>query len=182
MSSYPPPPPPVPPQPPVVPQHFPPLPPVSTRPKNWFDRNWKWFVPLVVVVFFTLIGGFVAALLFGVSHMMRDSIPYQVAVDRATKNPTVQAELGAPIKVGWFTSGSINLNGPSGSASLAIPLNGPKGEGVVYVEAKRRAGVWRYETLEFAPATGDRVPLLDSSLPQIPATPAPTEKSDDGST
>jgi Cytochrome oxidase complex assembly protein 1 len=177
MSSYPPPPSaPL----PGAPQHFPPLPP--TRPKNWFDRNWKWMVPLVVVLFFTLIGGFVAAILFGVSHMMRDSIPYQVAVDRATKNTTVQAELGAPIKVGWFTSGNINLNGPSGSASLAIPLSGPKGSGVVFVEAKRRAGIWRYETLEFAPSNGDRVPLLDSGLPQIPASPPPSEKSDDGST
>jgi hypothetical protein len=96
----------------------------------------------------------------------------------------VQARLGAPIKVGWFTSGNINLNGPSGSASLAIPLSGPKGAGTVYVEAKRRAGTWRYETLEFAPDSGDRVPLLDSSLPQIPVSPtsAPAEKPDDGST
>jgi hypothetical protein len=47
-----------------------------------------------------VIGGFFAALFYGVTHMMRGSEPYQVAVARAMKNPDVQAKLGAPMKVG----------------------------------------------------------------------------------
>ena len=94
------------------------------------------------------------------------------------KNADVQAKVGTPMKVGWLTSGSINLNGPSGDASLAIPLSGPKGAGTIYVEAKKKAGTWRYETLEFAPSDGARVPLLDESLPQILPAPASPSKDD----
>jgi hypothetical protein len=83
------------------------------------------------------------------------------------------------MKVGWFTMGSISVNGASGAASLSIPLSGPKGSGVIYVEAKKKGGTWRYETLEFAPNDGERVPLLDSSLPQIaPTSPASTKDDD----
>jgi hypothetical protein len=180
MSSYPPP---IPSNAPDA--HFPPLPPQYPRQKNWFDRNWKWFIPTVVVALLLVVGGFVGAIFYGVTHMFTGSEPYKVAVDRAMKSPAVQENIGTPMKVGWFTSGNENLNGPSGSASLSISLTGPKGSGTIYVEAKKRAGTWRYETLEFAPASGARIPLLDSSLPQIPplARAAPDGASkDDGST
>lgn len=179
MSSYPPP---IPTNAPDA--HFPPLPPQIPRQKNWFDRNWKWLIPTVLILFLMIVGGFVAAVFYGVTHMMRGAEPYQVAVERAMKNPDIQAKLGTPMKVGWFTSGSVNLNNSSGSASLAIPLSGPKGSGTIYVEAKKRAGIWAYETLEFAPNDGQRIPLLDSSLPGVTPRPdAPPDKSsDDGST
>ena len=181
MSSYPPP---IPTNAPDA--HFPPLPPQFPRQKNWFDRNWKWFIPTLVVAFLLVIGGFVGALFLGITHMFAGSEPYKVAVERAMKSPAVQEKIGAPMKVGWLTSGNENLNGPSGSASLSIPLSGPKGSGTIYVEAKKKAGTWRYETLEFAPSDGARVPLLDSSLPQIPPSSpssAPDgDSKDDGST
>jgi len=168
----------------MPPAHFPPLPPQSSRPKNWFDRNWKWFVPALIIFCLLIFGGFIAAILFGTMHMFDSSEPYKTAVERAMKNPEVQAKLGTPITVGRFTSGSINLNGPSGNASIEIPLRGPKGRGVVYIEAKKRAGKWAYETLEFAADDGDRIPLLDSTLPQVHPSPssAPAGKSDDGTT
>ena len=181
MSSYPPP---IPTNAPDA--HFPPLPPQIPRQKNWFDRNWKWLIPTLLLAFLLVIGGFVAAVFYGITHMMRGSEPYQVAVESAMKSPDVQAKLGTPMKVGWFTMGNINLNGASGSASLSIPLSGPKGSGVIYVEARKKGGTWRYETLEFAPNDGARVPLLDETLPQIPPSapsnaPDGTSK-DDGST
>jgi hypothetical protein len=165
--------------------HFPPLPPQFPRRKNWFDRNWKWFIPTLVVALLLLIGGFIGAVFYGVMHMFTGSEPYKVAVERAMKSPMVQEKIGTPMKVGWLTSGNENLNGPSGSASLAISLSGPKGSGTIYVEAKKKAGTWRFETLEFAPKDGPRVPLLDSSLPQTPPAPpvsAPGDSKDDGTT
>ena len=159
--------------------HFPPLPPGIPRQKNWFERNWKWLIPTLAILFILVIGGFVGAVFYGITHMMRGSEPYQVAVERSMKNPDVQARLGTPMKIGWFTMGNMNLNGASGSASLAIPLSGPAGAGTIYVEAKKRAGIWRYQTLEFAPSTGERIPLLDSTLPQLPPASAPGSPSKD---
>src|ERR1700761_9310781 len=94
--------------------HFPPLPPQIPRQKNWFDRNWKWLVPTLLIFIVLLIGGFVAPVFFGSPNMRSTSEPYHVAVERAMKNADVQAKLGTPMKVGWLSSGSINLNGPSG--------------------------------------------------------------------
>jgi hypothetical protein len=174
MSTTPPPPPPT---------HFPPLPPPPTRPKNWFERNWKWFVPALIIFCLLIFGGFLAAIFFGVTQMMRTSPPYQIAVERALKSPDVQAKLGTPITVGRFTSGGINLKGPSGSATLEIPLRGPKARGVIYVEAEKHFGIWAYKTLEFAPDNGDRIPLLDSTMPRIiPLPPDEKDKRDDGTT
>ncbi len=185
MSSYPPPPQPVPPQSPGTPDHFPPLPPQYARPKTWYQRNWKWFVPLLLVVVATLFLGFIATVYFGVTHMMRGSVPYQVAVEHAMKNPNVQAKLGAPIRIGQFISGSLNTSDSSGSAILSIPMEGPTGSGRVYVRAEKSAGNWRYEVLEFLSDDGAAVNLLDSTLPQVPGKPSlmPDEQqSDDGRT
>ena len=60
MSSYPPP---IPTNTPDAP--FPPLPPQFPRQKNWFDRNWKWFIPTLFVAFLLVLSGFVAAVFYG---------------------------------------------------------------------------------------------------------------------
>ncbi len=169
----------IPPAPP--PQTFPPLPPQYPRPRTWVERNWKWFIPSLVIFALLVFAGFVGAVLFGVTHMIRNSIPYRVAVERAMKNPDVQAELGMPITVGRLTTGKINTNRSNGFARLAIPLRGPKGRGLIYVEAEMRFGAWSYRTLEFAPDAGDRIQLLDSTLPRIVPLP-PADQSSDGST
>jgi hypothetical protein len=62
----------------------------------------------------------------------------------------------------------------------------------VLVEARKSAGTWRYEALEFAFGSGAVVNLLDASLPQLPGKPSlmppdstppkSPDKSDDGST
>jgi hypothetical protein len=178
MSTTPPPPPPT---------HFPPLPPPSTRPKNWFERNWKWFVPALIIFCLLIFGGFLAAIFFGVTQMMRTSPPYQVAVERALKNPFVQAKLGTPITVGRFTNGNVSISSETGYANIEIPLRGPNGHGFVNVEAKKRAGTWRYITLVFSSEDGSGINLLDSTLPQDSdktslMPPDEKQKNDDGTT
>ncbi len=163
MSTYPPP------APTTPPDHFPPLPPQAPRQKNWFDRNWKWLVPSIVILFLAIIGGFVAAVFLGVTSMIKSSDAYKVAVQRALESPVVQARLGTPIHVGRFTRGSINLNGSSGDADLNIPLHGPRGDAMIAVIAKKRAGRWTFDTLE-VDVEGDNQPI--QLLDQVP-TPSP---------
>jgi hypothetical protein len=82
----------------------------------------------------------------------------------------VSAALGTPIKEGFFTSGSVNVSGPSGKAELAIPISGPKGSATVYVEAAKSMGQWSFSKLVVAIEGGEegrnsRIDLLveDSS-------------------
>lgn len=127
-----------------------PPPPMPVQRPSWFSRNWKWFIPTVVLGPILLILLFVGGVLSLVFGMMKTSEPYQHAVAVATADPRVSAGLGVPVTPGWYASGNINVSGSSGSADLSVPLNGKLRHGTVYVVAKKSAGVWRYQTLEVA--------------------------------
>src|SRR5437868_8431658 len=115
--------------------------------RNWFARNWKWLVPSGCLVILTGVILFAGVVFFAVSSIMKESDAYKLPVARARENPSLIAAIGTPMREGKFASGSTNVSGPSGQASLAIPISGPKGKATVYVEATKSAGVWRFETL-----------------------------------
>ena len=121
--------------------------PYNAPPKGWFGRNWKWFVPVTIVVLMLLFVGFVGGIMTLVFGAMKNSTPYQHAVAVATHHPQVIRELGSPIEPGWLVSGSINVSGPSGEAKLSIPLKGRLHKGTVYVEATKSLGLWNYQAL-----------------------------------
>ena len=81
---------------------------------------------------------------------LRSSTVYGLAVQKARASPGVISALGQPLHEGWFVLGklSVSSNG-SGQASLAIPLQGPKGKGKLDVEAIRQKWSWRFLVLRF---------------------------------
>ena len=116
--------------------------------KNWFERNWKWFVPLGCMSMLVLVAAFVAAIFGFVESTVKNSGAYKQALARAQTDPRVVESIGQPIRPGWLVSGSINVSGDFGEANISIPISGPKGEGKLYVGAKKIAGLWQFETLE----------------------------------
>ena len=100
--------------------------------KDWWGRNWKWFVPVGCIGAVLLLAGFTALIMFSVFGMMKSSGAFEGAMTRADAHPVVQQKLGTPLEEGWFISGNINVNGPSGHADLSIPVTGPKGSGTLY--------------------------------------------------
>ena len=145
---------------------------MSTAPTtspNWWSRNWKWFVPVLIVTAIALIGGFILAILTFVMRMMSSSEPYQTAVARAQADPAVVAALGEPVSPGRFTMGEIETNNDSGTAKLSIPLSGPKGEARLHVYAERETGQWNYDTMVVVvDDSSTRIDLLEGDA----ATPA----------
>lgn len=116
---------------------------MSSPPRSWWQRNWKWVVPLGCALF-------AGSIVLFVLTLMRHTDVFQEAVARAEANPQVQSELGEPIREGWWIAGHIRTTGPSGNAALAIPLKGSKRDGTVYAVAHKSAGIWKYDTLEVA--------------------------------
>ena len=144
-----------------------PPPPALTLPESWFSRNWKWFVPTLVLGLVLLIAVAVGALITFVFGLLKSSEPYQHAVAVASSNPAVVRELGTPIVPAWYVSGNINVSGSSGDADLAIPLKGSLHRGTVYVRAKKTEGVWSYDKLEMLVEGREvRVELLPAPPPQ----------------
>lgn len=128
---------------------------------DWWQRNWKWLVPTLVLVCIVVIGLFIAGIFFFVKTLMESSEPYKVGMQKALSNPAVVARLGKPVTPGWLPSGNIQISDQSGEAELAISLQGSLASGTLYIQAKKRGGRWRYEMLEVEIDDGaERVPLL----------------------
>ncbi|MEP7008822.1 MAG: cytochrome c oxidase assembly factor Coa1 family protein [Acidobacteriota bacterium] len=146
--------------------------------KNWWGRNWKWFVPTGCMTLILLVGGCFGSVLMVAFTAMKSSDVYKDALVRAQADPEVVAALGSPITTGFFTSGSINTSGPTGDAAFSIPLSGPKGKGTIQLEAKKSAGEWTFTTLVVdVKNPPQRIDLLAKSQKEEPAEeePAPDQ-------
>ena len=134
--------------------------------RNWWERNWKWFVPtgcLTLILLFVLFVGALVSLAMGA---MKSSDVYRQAVAKARANPTVVEKLGTPLAEGYFVSGNINVQNDSGNADLQIPISGPKGKAVIHAVATKSAGKWEYSRLTVSIEGQPAVDLLES----VPST------------
>jgi Cytochrome oxidase complex assembly protein 1 len=137
-------------------------PPAPAAQRNWWNRNWKWFVPVLGVVVVSFGVMFIGGILLAVTTSMKSTGAYREAVERATQNEAVQAALGTPITSGFWVTGNFNVSGSSGRANLAIPISGPQGKATIHAVATRAAGKWTFDTLVVKiRATGERIDLLE---------------------
>lgn len=129
-------------------------------PSSWWSRNWKWALPIGCLLPIVLCGGGFAAfffLVFGfVSGAVKSSDAYAEAMTRARSNAEVRAQLGEPIESGFWITGNISVNGPSGNIDVSIPISGPRGSGTLYIVGTKSAGRWQYSTMEVAVPGRDR--------------------------
>lgn len=119
------------------------------QPKNWFNRNWKWAVPvggcfLVIVAIIVFAG----SLIWGVTSMMSDSQAYKDAMANARSNSVLVDRIGEPIERQGMSSGSINYSNGVGEADLRIPIEGPKGKATIRVIGSGTDENWNYELME----------------------------------
>ena len=154
-----------------------PLPPPMPRP-NWFGRNWKWVVPLGCLLPVLFVGGCgLLAFLFA-TGIMKQSDAYKIALARAQANPAVIEAIGSPISQTGIVSGNSNVSGATGEANLSIPLSGPKGKATLYVEAKKSADTWVFQTMVVKiEKTGERIDLNTLPVPARAASPRTSLKS-----
>lgn len=98
--------------------------------------------------------------IFGiVTSMLKDSEAYKQARTSLEQHPEVLAMYGAPLSTGTPT-GSIQVSGPDGMASMQFSVEGPKAEGTAYVQARRQMGLWEIERLAIDnDETGKRIDL-----------------------
>src|SRR5205823_6366902 len=142
-------------------------------PTNWFGRNWKWIVPVGCLLPVLFIGGCGLAIFFFATGVMKQSDAYKTALARAQTNPAVIGAIGSPITQTGIVSGNSNVNGATGEANLSIPLSGPKGKARLYVEAKKSADLWFFQTMQVKiEKTGERIDLNQLQLPT--RRPSPT--------
>lgn len=130
--------------------------------KNWWGRNWKWFVPVGCLGSLILLAGLILLIVTIVFGVIKSSDVYGDAVARAKANSAVRELLGTPIEEGFFVIGSVDVTGSGGHADLAVPLSGPRAEATLYVMADKSAGRRRFTTLVLElDETAERLDLLE---------------------
>jgi hypothetical protein len=135
-------------------------------PKGWFDRNWKWLLPVGCLGFLVLASAFVGGIFLLVETSFRNSDVCAQALARAQADPRVVAEIGQPLKAGWLITGDINVYGSSGRADVSVPIFGPKGKGKIDAVARKTAGVWEFQTLQVkVEGRPERIDLLQTDRP-----------------
>ncbi len=141
-----------------------------TTENNWWQRNWKWLAPTAGGIILLCV--ICPVLFFTLFEELRSSEVYQMALKEAKSNPDVVQVLGEPVEPGWWLNGSIEVNGPTGQADLAIPISGPKDSGTLYVIAQKTAGQWQFVTLKVVvDSQNERINLLKDSVIALPPTP-----------
>ena len=132
---------------------------------NWWNRNWKWLVPVGCLSSLVLTAAFMALIMAFVFGLMKSSDAYKHALAKAKASPEVIDLLGTPIKEGYFPSGNINVSGSSGNADIAIPISGPKGSATIYLEAYKSSGEWAFSKLIVVQKiSGKRIDLLPQAI------------------
>jgi hypothetical protein len=129
---------------------------------SWWGRNWKWAAPVGCFSFLILAAGIAVSVMLLVLSLVKSSGAYTQAVEKAKSNEAVIFALGSPIKEGYFPTGNIHVDGPSGNAEIAVLIAGPKGQGTIFAEAKKSVGEWSFSKLLVQiDQTNQRINLLD---------------------
>jgi hypothetical protein len=89
-----------------------------------------------------------AVIVGAVTQSLRGSGAVVEAVALAKQSPEVRQALGEPIEQGLMVQGSIHSSGDQGSADITIPLDGPKADGTLRVEAYKDGNAWRFTVLQ----------------------------------
>ena len=131
----------------------------STPEQKKSDRRIWVIVAIAGAALVVLLGAFVATMFFTISGVLKDTEAYKSAVQTMEANARVMELLGPPVQTG-FPSGNVRVSGPSGEAQLAIPVEGRKAKGTLYIEATRSMGVWKTERLVLELEGGQRIDLV----------------------
>lgn len=137
--------------------------------QGWWNRNWKWALPVggCLGLMGTCLGVTALALGWGYKSV-RDMGAYTEALAVAADDPHVQKALGTPFKPGFPSSTKVNTNNGRSHAELVVPLDGPKADGTLTVVADKQGEDWAFRTLYVQLEDGSRIDLLDDGDTDAP--------------
>lgn len=119
--------------------------------KNWFQRNWKWALPvsvvaiLAVTLFFSLTAGHLDD--FGKAYA--EPQLYDGAVEIAQQNSTVNELLGKiePVTKMAILEGDIDYTNQNKNVHFSVRIESKEGKARMSVDAERNSDFWEYRKI-----------------------------------
>lgn len=122
------------------------------RHKNWWQRNWKWFISIasLFLVFSVLISSSnLGKKLSDIVKAYADPQLIEKALSKAQENEEVVQFLGTlkPLDKMAITQGIINYSNNDRTVDLYVHINGSKANGRMRVFAHWDKSGWKYDTI-----------------------------------
>jgi hypothetical protein len=128
------------------------------KPRGWWSRNWKWFVPTVFLCLILMCGGCLTGIGVLFISGLRHLEPYVVTMDKIQANPEAQEAFGQPIRDdSWFPV----LTPDGNNMDIRWDLAGPKGKGKAHVKARMSDNKFETVFIEVILPSGKEIELPD---------------------
>jgi hypothetical protein len=121
--------------------------------KNWLKRNWKWFLPTILLSFSLSIGLFINSNIdkniVDFAQAYTDNSLYEKAIEKAKSNQRVLEVLGnlEPIDPLAIMEGNAKYSNNSNSVALSVRIKGNKGGGKMDILADKNGTEWEYKKI-----------------------------------
>jgi hypothetical protein len=146
-------------------------------PSPWYVENRMRAFLLLILALFVMGATVFGTVVYFTVTQLKQTAPYRLAVEQASKSQAVQQQLGRPLEPAWLALGQIDEE--RGYGELTLRLKGPRGKGTVRAIAETAdGGDWRLVFLDVA-CYGDFgvdvVQLIADKPPTGPDLPEPTD-------
>jgi hypothetical protein len=121
--------------------------------RSWWTNNWKWFLPISILLFLFLFGFLLSSNIAGdmtdIAKSYSDQSLYEKAIESASYNKRVQELIGdiEPIDQFAILEGNIIYSNNNNTVALSIRIKGSKGKGKMDIMAERNGTVWKYNKI-----------------------------------
>ena len=121
--------------------------------KNWWKKNWKWFLPTLTLVFLFLFESILSFNIHGnitdIAQAYSDNSLYEKAIDRAKSNQRVIEVIGEiePIDKFAILEGNARYSNGNNSVALSVRIKGSKGKGKMDISADKKGTDWEYKKI-----------------------------------
>jgi hypothetical protein len=125
---------------------------------GWLRRNWKWFVPLDLLVTLLVVAGVLYWVFY--TRVYRLNVCQDAMCSIAT-DPDVQKALGDPIDpAAWPSRESVpSARIDDSEIDIRWEIKGPKGSAKAHALSKKRQGKWETVVLEVTLPDGKKKPI-----------------------
>lgn len=121
--------------------------------QNWWQRNWKWFIP--IIGFFIFIIGIISTTdidknISDIAKVYVDPTLCENAIIQAQGNEEVQNLLGTldPIDKMAILEGRVAYSNNNTSVDMSVRVKGEKGKGRIRIIAERKNNEWIYNKIQ----------------------------------